>query len=100
MATATKAAREAKTERIAVRVTPATKERIEQAAGLVGRTVSDFTTEAVQEKAEAVIRDRRVLELSDRDMDALLAALENPPPPNEAMLRAIARHRALIESGN
>ncbi len=99
MATATKPPREAKSERIAVRVTPTVKERAELAAGLVGRTLSDFATEAVEEKAEAVIRDRRVLELSDRDMDALLAALENPPPPNEAMLRAIARHRALIEPG-
>ena len=99
MVTTAKPPQSAKIERIAVRVTPAVKARIEQAAGLVGRTLSDFTTEAVQEKAEAIIRDRRVLELSDRDMDALLAALENPPPPNEAMLRAIARHRALIESG-
>lgn len=29
-------------------------------------------------------------------MDALLAAIENPPPPNEAMLRAMARSRLLI----
>ncbi len=35
------------------------------------------------------------LELSDRDMDALLDAIANPPPPNEAMLRAIARWREL-----
>lgn len=87
-----------KSERIAVRVTPAIKKRIERAAGLVGRSVSDFATEALQERADTVIHDHFVLELSDRDMDALLAALENPPPPNEAMLRSIARHRALIEA--
>jgi uncharacterized protein (DUF1778 family) len=95
MATTTPA-RGAKTERIAIRVTPAVKERAEQAAGLVGRSLSDFATEALEEKAEAVIRDRYVLELSDRDMDALLAALENPPPLNDAMLRAIERRRRLI----
>jgi uncharacterized protein (DUF1778 family) len=85
-----------KSERIAVRVTPKIKERVELAAALVGRSVSDFATEALEEKAEIVIRDRRFLELSDRDMDALLAALENPPPLNDAMLRAIERHAALI----
>ena len=33
------------------------------------------------------------LELSERDMEALLDAIANPPPPNEAMLRAMARWR-------
>lgn len=39
--------------------------------------------------------DPIVLELSDRDMDALLAAIANPPPPNAAMLRAAKRWRDL-----
>lgn len=95
---ATEQRQSAKSERIAVRVTPAVKERVERAAGLVGRSVSDFTTEAVQERADAVIRDQRAMELSDRDMDALLAALENPPEPNQATLRAMARRRARIVS--
>ncbi len=30
--------------------------------------------------------------LSDRDRDAFLALLENPPPPNEALLRAWAKY--------
>ena len=33
----------------------------------------------------------QTLELSDRDMEALLDAIANPPPPNEAMLRAMMR---------
>jgi uncharacterized protein (DUF1778 family) len=37
--------------------------------------------------------EAQVLELSDRDMEALLAALANPPAPNEAMLRSIQRWR-------
>jgi hypothetical protein len=31
--------------------------------------------------------------LSDRDRDAFLALLENPPPPNEALRRAFARYK-------
>jgi uncharacterized protein (DUF1778 family) len=41
----------------------------------------------------ALLKEPQTLELSDRDMDALLDAIANPPPPNEAMLRSIARWR-------
>lgn len=37
--------------------------------------------------------EAQFLELSDRDMDALLAALASPPEPNEAMLHSIQRWR-------
>ena len=99
MATATQPPRGVTTERISIRVTPAVRAHAARAATMVGQTLSAFTAGTVQEKAEAVLRDRRILELSDRDMAALLAALEDPPP-NEAMLRAIARHRALIAPGD
>jgi predicted DNA-binding antitoxin AbrB/MazE fold protein len=32
--------------------------------------------------------------LSDRDRDRFLELLENPPPPNAALRKAIAAHRA------
>jgi hypothetical protein len=41
-----------------------------------------------------LLGEPQTLELSDRDMEALLEAIANPPPPNEAVLRAIARWRA------
>ena len=31
--------------------------------------------------------------LSDQDRDAFLALLDNPPPPNEALLQAAAKHK-------
>ena len=40
-----------------------------------------------------LLREPQTLELSDRDMEALLETIANPPPPNDAMLRAIARWR-------
>ena len=45
--------------------------------------------------AGVLLGDPIVLELSGRDMDALLAAIANPPPPNAAMLRAAKRWREL-----
>lgn len=40
-----------------------------------------------------LLGEPQTLELSNRDMEALLEAIAHPPPPNEAMLRAIARWR-------
>ena len=41
---------------------------------------------------QAISREER-MELSERDMDALLAGLADPPAPNEAMLRSAQRWR-------
>ncbi len=86
-------ARTAKTRRIAFRLTDELGARLDQAVALAGRSQTDLITEAIAEKADAVIREQRLLDLTDRDMRALLDAIENPPAPNEAMLRSIARWR-------
>ncbi len=85
-----------KEKRITARVTAELKERVEEAAMLRGRTLTDFVVEAIQEKADEVIREQYVLELSERDMAKLLAAIENPPPMNDAMKRAIESRRRLL----
>src|SRR5687767_4395442 len=85
--------RATKTRRIAFRLTDELGAQLDRAVALSGRSQTDIITEAIADKAEAVIREQRLLELTDRDMDALLAAIENPPAPNEAMLRSIARWR-------
>ncbi len=82
-----------KTRRIAVRLTDELAEQLERAVALSGRSQTDFITEAIAEKASEIEREQYLLELSDRDMDALLEAIANPPQPNAAMLRAAARWR-------
>lgn len=79
--------------RIAVRLTDRLADQLEQAVAISGRTKTDVISEAITDKAQAIIREQRLLELTDRDMDALLAATANPPEPNPAMCRAIARWR-------
>jgi uncharacterized protein (DUF1778 family) len=70
------AQRSRKTRRIAIRLTSELADQLQRA-----------------EKAREIEREQYLLELSDRDMDALLDAIANPPPPNAAMLRAAARWR-------
>src|SRR5687768_7521279 len=68
--------------------------QIDRAIAFSGQSEQEFIVEAIADMPEAIAAGVDVLELSDRDMDALLAAIENPPPLNEAMLRAMAHWRA------
>ncbi len=88
----TRNGRTIKQRRITARVTETVKDRAEKAALLSGRTLTDFIVQAIQEKSDDVIQSH-VLELSLRDMDALIAAIESPPEPNDAMLRSAERWR-------
>ena len=85
--------RTAKSQRIAFRLTEELGAKLEHAVALSGRSRTDFITEAIADKADAILQEQRILELTDRDMETLLAALANPPAPNEAMLRSVARWR-------
>jgi len=65
--------------------------QLDRAVALTGRSQTDLITEAIADKADSVIREQRLLELTERDMEALLAAIQSSPAPTEAMLRSIAR---------
>jgi uncharacterized protein (DUF1778 family) len=84
-----------KNRRIAVRLTDEVAEQLDRAVAISGRSQTELVTEAIADKAGEIVREQYFLELTDRDMDALLAAIDNPPAPNAAMLRAIARWREL-----
>jgi uncharacterized protein (DUF1778 family) len=84
-----------KSRRITVRLTDRLGAQLDRAVALSGRNQADLITEAIAEKVNSIIREQHLLELTDRDMDALLAAIADPPAPNEAMLRSIARWREL-----
>ncbi|MBI3977406.1 MAG: DUF1778 domain-containing protein [Chloroflexi bacterium] len=79
-----------KRERLEARVTSEQKALFQRAADLSGRSLSDFVIRSVQAAAEEAIRTHQVLELTARETEAFVAALENPPAPNER-LRAAAR---------
>ena len=72
--------REARLLRTLLRISQQ-KQEVEEAAALAGLTTTEFTKEALQEKAEKVRRDRSLLILANEDRDKLLTALESPPQP-------------------
>lgn len=87
-------------DRLEVRLSKEKKELIEQAAAASGQSLTDFTVGTLCRRARKVLREEHVLTLSDRDRDAFLAALANPPQPNEFLARAANRWREARESGS
>ena len=72
--------------RINLRTSPEAKALIERAAALMGSTVSSFMLQNAYEAAARLVAQQDVMTLSDRDRDAFLNALENPPEPTQALI--------------
>ena len=72
------------------------KESVEQAALVSGVTVTDFAITALAGAAEDVLEKHNRRILSDRDRDAFLELLENPPAPNERLKRAVKEYKKRV----
>ena len=72
--------------RINLRTSPEAKALIERAAAIMGSTVSSFMLQNAYEAALRLVAQQDVITLSDRDRDAFLKALENPPEPTQALI--------------
>lgn len=72
--------------RINLRTSPEAKALIERAAAIMGSTVSSFMLQNAYEAASRLVAQQEVITLSDRDRDAFLDALENPPEPTQALI--------------
>jgi uncharacterized protein (DUF1778 family) len=87
-----------KVERIETRLPTEAKQKIEYAAQLQGRTVSDFVVAAALGEAAKVIKENTILELSFKDSMALAEAILNPPPPNAKAVAAARRHKEKLSA--
>jgi uncharacterized protein (DUF1778 family) len=79
---------------IHIRAPKKTKELIETAASIVGKTLSEFTLESARQHAIDVLLDQRLFVLESEQYDAFVHALDNPPPPGPK-LKALMRRRPL-----
>src|SRR5258708_5188446 len=82
----------ARTERLNARIAAADQVLLAKVAAMEGVSVSTFVIQAARARAKALLRRRRVLRVSARDQQALIAALLSPPQPNAALRRAAASH--------
>ena len=86
-----------RTARLEARIAPEVLEILKRAAELEGRSVSDFVVAAAQEAARRTIENTHMIRLSVQDQRAFVDAILNPPAPNDAMRRAAAAYRSLVQ---
>ena len=81
--------------RLSCRVSMRIKQRAEEAASLLGQSITDFTESALEEKAQAVLERHERIMLSERDFAHFAALIETPPPPTSELREAMAEYGKL-----
>ena len=87
----------AKTARIDLRMTPAAKGLLEQAASVRHKTVSEFLLDNALKAAEETLSDRRLFLLDDAQWRAFNNRLDQPATENPG-LKALAAAKPRWES--
>lgn len=78
-----------KRERLEARLTPDEKQRLQRAAVVEHRSLSDFVIHAALQVADTTLGAQPVISLSPRDWDHLVAALAAPSEANEVLRRLL-----------
>ncbi|KSV94023.1 MULTISPECIES: DUF1778 domain-containing protein [Sinorhizobium/Ensifer group] len=73
-----------------MRIKPATRNLIDRAAELLGKTRTDFMLEASERRAEEVLLDRSVFTVSPEIYAEYLARLDAPAQTNERLKRTMS----------
>ena len=74
-------------ENINLRVTRSQKTLIDRAAGVLGRTRSDFMLDAACRAAESTLLDQVYFPLKTADFNRFMDMLDNPPAENPGLER-------------
>jgi uncharacterized protein (DUF1778 family) len=75
---------------INLRIGAQTRQLIDDAAALLGKTRTEFMIESARRQAIDVLLDQRLFSLDPERHDAFMRALDNPPAPGPK-LRALLR---------
>lgn len=82
-----------KDDRLQIRVNPAEKRLLEQAAAAAHLSVSAFVLSAAAERAEALLAERRTVPLDSEAAAAFAASLASPATVNERLRASLKRAR-------
>ena len=85
--------RNVRAARLDIRLNPQAKQKIEQAAAVSHQTITDFVVSNLLRASEEALERQRLIQLSDRDRDLFLAALETDVRPNRALRKAAERFK-------
>ena len=79
---------------INLRIEAQTRQLIDDAAAVLGKTRTEFMIESARSQAIDVLLDQRLFMLDAERYDAFMHALDNPPAPGPK-LRALLRRKPL-----
>lgn len=79
---------------INLRIDASTRQLIDDAAGILGKTRTEFMIETARRQAIDVVLDQRLFSLDDTQYDAFVAALDNPPAPGPKLKALLKRKPA------
>jgi uncharacterized protein (DUF1778 family) len=75
---------------INLRIDTNTRQLIDEAAAILGKTRTEFMVESARRQAIDVLLDQRLFVLNSEYYDAFMQALDNPPAPG-SKLRSLLR---------
>ena len=82
-----------RSQRLEARLNQQQKDLFLRAAQLQGRSLTDFVIASAQEAAIETVRAHDAMRLGERDRQALVSALLEPPAPGETLQQAAKRYR-------
>ncbi|CAH0262636.1 hypothetical protein SRABI76_03527 [Microbacterium oxydans] len=86
-----------KDRRIELRVTAAQKAAIEEAASLQGRSVTDFSADALMARADEVIQRDRQLRVDAIRFDAFIEVLDRPAQSLDGLRELLTRKSLFVD---
>lgn len=69
---------QARSQQISLRIPPATKHTLQQAAAIAGQSLTDFMIATSAERARQLVEQHRLITMSQASYDEFVAALNNP----------------------
>jgi uncharacterized protein (DUF1778 family) len=85
---------EGRSERVDLRMTPAAKRTLQQAAAIANKTVSEFLLDSSLKAAFETLADRRVFQVDEARWEAFMIALARPPKDNPGLRRLLGHKPA------
>ena len=79
--------------RLDVRITAQAKNKIEQAAVVSHQTVTDFVLTSLLRASEEALKHHDSIQMTNRDRDLFLAALDTETRPNSALRKAAEQYK-------
>ena len=88
---------EKRSEKLDLRLTPAAKRTLQQAAAAAERSVSDFVLDSALARAAETLTDRQQFNLTSEHWQAFVAALDAPPRPPQPRLATLLSEPSVFE---